>query len=338
MNSNHGAPRPRHTRDSRSRSPRGDGQHSHRHRTRSPHDKSHRRHHGKSQKAKPKAILPLRARPLSKDDFENYKALFASYLDIQKQIYLEELDEREARGRWKSFVGKWNRGELAEGWYEPSLRAKAAESARDAASLEPPNRVIRQSPDHNPASRQQDMKKEEEESSSDDEFGPRLPDQSGSSKRAGPLIPRLEDLELRKEMSAEDANFAREDLRYERKQDRKVQKERLEELVPRADAGTRERQMEKRAAVTSTHASFKERKSPGADEVGEGTLMGDDGGIHGYKAAKQEAERKKSEREIRREEIWRARAVEREERLQEYREKEDKTMEMLKALAKQRFG
>jgi hypothetical protein len=34
----------------------------------------------------------------------------------------------------------------------------------------------------------------------------------------------------------------------------------------------------------------------------------------------------------------RARAAEREERLLEYKEKEDKTMAMLKELAKQRFG
>jgi len=33
--------------------------------------------------------------------------MFALYLDIQKQILLEDLDEREAKGRWKSFVGKW---------------------------------------------------------------------------------------------------------------------------------------------------------------------------------------------------------------------------------------
>jgi len=33
--------------------------------------------------------------------------MFALYLDIQKQLVLEDLDEHEARGRWKSFIGKW---------------------------------------------------------------------------------------------------------------------------------------------------------------------------------------------------------------------------------------
>jgi len=33
--------------------------------------------------------------------------MFALYLDIQKQLVLEDLDEHETRGRWKSFIGKW---------------------------------------------------------------------------------------------------------------------------------------------------------------------------------------------------------------------------------------
>jgi hypothetical protein len=33
--------------------------------------------------------------------------MFALYLDIQKQKYIDDLDEDEVRGRWKSFVGKW---------------------------------------------------------------------------------------------------------------------------------------------------------------------------------------------------------------------------------------
>lgn len=33
--------------------------------------------------------------------------MFALYLDIQKQIDIESLDDREIKGRWKSFVKKW---------------------------------------------------------------------------------------------------------------------------------------------------------------------------------------------------------------------------------------
>ncbi|KAI9655424.1 MAG: hypothetical protein M1829_000660 [Trizodia sp. TS-e1964] len=83
--------------------------------------------------------------------------------------------------------------------------------------------------------------------------------------------------------------------------------------------------------------SFRD-KSPGAiEEIAEGDLMGDDG-LEGLKKQKRELDRKKNDRELRREELLRARAVERQERQQEYRAKEDKTMSVLLALAKQNFG
>jgi hypothetical protein len=129
----------------------------------------------------------------------------------------------------------------------------------------------------------------------------------------------------------------REDMRFARKVDRKQQKDALDELVPRADAGTRERQLEKKAAVNEKMKSFRER-SPGAVEVPESELMGGGDGINEFKQQKQEFERKKNERELRKEEILRSRAAEREERLSEYRAKEEGTMAMLKALAKQNFG
>jgi hypothetical protein len=139
------------------------------------------------------------------------------------------------------------------------------------------------------------------------------------------------------EMEAEDGLTRRDDIRFARKVDRKEQKAALDELAPRAEAGTRERQLEKKKEVNEKMKSFRE-KSPGAAEVPDAELMGGGDGIDGYKKQKQEFERKKNERELRKEEILRARMAEREERLQEYRQKEEGTMAMLKALAKQRFG
>lgn len=51
--------------------------------------------------------LPLEALTLSKHDFDVYKPMFGLYLEIQKQLIIEELSDDEVRGRWKSFVGKW---------------------------------------------------------------------------------------------------------------------------------------------------------------------------------------------------------------------------------------
>jgi hypothetical protein len=198
-------------------------------------------------------------------------------------------------------------------------------------------------------------REEPEESESDDDIGPTLPGQESRSRsgRMGPRIPRMDDLELKKgmyvkclllglansilEMDAEDGLARRDDIRFARKLDRKEQKAALDDLVPRAEAGTRERQLEKKKEVNEKMKSFRE-KSPGAAEVADAELMGGGDSIEGYKKVKQEFERKKNERELRKEEILRARMAEREERLQEYRSKEEGTMSMLKALAKQRFG
>jgi len=138
-------------------------------------------------------------------------------------------------------------------------------------------------------------------------------------------------------MDVEDGLSNRDDIRFARKLDRKDQKAALDELVPRAEPGTRERQLEKKKELNEKMKGFRE-KSPGAAEVPEEELMGGGDGIDGYKKAKEVFERKKNERELRKEEILRARMAEREERLREYREKEDGTMEMLRRLAKERFG
>jgi hypothetical protein len=96
-------PQERHSRDDRK-------SHHHARRSRSPRRDEdrhrHKRHRPRSPTAKP-VVLPYKAKPLSKRQFEDYKPLFQSYLDIQKQIQLDDLDEREAKGRWKSFISRW---------------------------------------------------------------------------------------------------------------------------------------------------------------------------------------------------------------------------------------
>jgi len=174
-----------------------------------------------------------------------------------------------------------------------------------------------------------------EDGSDSDEIGPSIP--ISSSKRPGPAIPNFQDLEYRRELLADDQAAAREEVSYERRQERKLEQERLNELVPKADAGTRERQLEKKSEITAVHASFKDRKSPGAEEVADDDLLGNDG-IDAYKRKKKDEEMKKSARQLRREEVERARTEERRERVQAMQIKEDKTMEMLQALAKQRYG
>jgi len=133
---------------------------------------------------------------------------------------------------------------------------------------------------------------------------------------------------------------SREHAVQTRRLERKQQRERLDELAPRADAGTRERQLEKRSEQTAVHASFRAARSPGAEEVPDADLLGDGGGgggAAGLRSAKEE-ERKKTERQLRREEIWRAKAEERRRRVEERQVDEERHVDMLTALARERFG
>ncbi|KAI9781561.1 MAG: hypothetical protein M1835_004280 [Candelina submexicana] len=333
----------------RSRSPDG---------TKHPHNSNY--HHKQARSRLEESIrLPFGSQLLSKHDFKKYRPLFALYLDIQKHIVLEDIDDVEARGRWKSFLGKCitrstrklvrslspssrdlillrNRGELAEGWYDPSTRQKAILSSiapKSTPSISAQSSRV--SPDYGHIRTEHQAQPMNE--SDDDAVGPKLPAQEVSHRKVGPATPGVEDLVLRQEMAREDRIAALEDIRFARKMDWKQQKEQLDELVPRADAGTRERQLERKKEINEKMGSFRD-KSPGTgEEVGDQDLMGDDS-IEGYKAKKKDFERKKNEREMRKEEMLRIRAAEREERFQEHRAKEDKTMAMLKSLAKQNFG
>ena len=231
-----------------------------------------------------------------------------------------------------------NRGELSRSWYDPSMLKSAQETARSLQEASP-QRTRRASPVYDSRENQNENV---DHQSDDDDFGP-APPPGGVPRHAGhgPTVPRFDDLALRNELRDEDrardqANYV-DDIRYERKLDRKTQKDRLDELVPRADPGSRERQLEKKRETTSTLKEFRDAKESGDVEVGEAELMGDDG-VEGFKKRRAEAERQKSEREIRREEITRAKAAEREERLAGHRAKEAQTMDFLKSLARERFG
>ncbi|KAK5626378.1 hypothetical protein RRF57_002093 [Xylaria bambusicola] len=299
--------------------------------------------------------LPCNARELSRSaDFSTFRPLFARYLDVQKQIDITTLGEREVRGRWKSFVSKWNDRDLAEGWYQPETFEDAMLDAQGASNI--PGAGKGRGGKHNSAARREadlglQRTEGKDEDDDDDDYGPILPTQDNidnrtgganslSQNKHGPGIPTLSDIASRHEHEASDRNDARELLRLERKADRALQKERLDDLVPRADAGTQARRLEKRREVRDANASFANAKSSNdVPELAETDLMGGDGGgLEEYKRLKREAERKKTEREVRREEIWRAKKEEREERAREYREREANTIDMLREIAKSRFG
>ena len=142
------------------------------------------------------------------------------------------------------------------------------------------------------------------------------------------------------ELANEDFLERRKLVGQEWRHDRKVREERLDELVPRAETGSKDRMLEKKREKANSNRAFASAKTEGdgVGDVTEADLIGDDGGIEGFKSQKREVERRKNEREMRREEILRARQQEREHRVNAYKAKEERTMSGLIALAKARFG
>ncbi|PYI20558.1 hypothetical protein BO99DRAFT_481072 [Aspergillus violaceofuscus CBS 115571] len=328
------------------------------------HRRHRHRHHSSShrtadtaQAAPQPRVLPYGSRELTKHDLTTFTPLFAMYLDIQKGLYLEDLPEDEVKGRWKSFIRKWNHGELAEGWYDPAMLERARSNLDDAppppshppaagpqsSSVTAHNQQIERHSERDRHNTDDDDNNENNDNEEDD-YGPTLPQPDKSL--SGPTIPTIQDLELRKEQAREDALAARQDsqsqYRSEVRAHRAEVRHMQEEVAPRAEPGTHERRMEKRQEAAQANRAFAEARrggSPGAAAVPDEDLLGSgENELEAMKKSREREQRKKNERELRREEIMRARAAEREERLQKYRAKEEETIGWLKTLAKQRFG
>lgn len=207
----------------------------------------------------------------------------------------------------------------------------------------------------------------------EEEYGPSLPvpgmNKAGGGPSSGPTIPTIQDLELRKgeyfnlphtyssispiltfslttpESATEDAIAARQDAWEQHHADLRSHKSEMrhlqDEVAPRAEPGTHERRMQKRQEAAAANRTFAESRrggSPGEGAPDEELMGSGENDLAELKKAQEKEQRKKNEREIKREEILRARTAEREERVHRYRQKEEETIGWLKTLAKQRFG
>lgn len=249
-----------------------------------------------------------------------------------------------------------NDGKLAEGWYDPRTLMKAINSNRatlgrnaDAAAKRESEGNIKQTTGQGTTEPKYNRQDEEREDMDDDEFGPTLPhsdlnfSKTQSSTRSGPSIPRFDDLQHARELAAEDALASRKqaakDHLADRKSEQAIRRSHLDDIAPRAEPGTRERQLEKRRELAASNRTFASAKTDPTDvELPESDVMGGEEGPGELKRLKETEERKRTEREIRREEVMRAKKEERELRMREMKEKEEKTMEMLREIARARFG
>ncbi|EEP82487.1 predicted protein [Uncinocarpus reesii 1704] len=304
-----------------------------------------------------------------------------------------------------------NRGELAEGWYDPKTLNKARDAgisrgpsearspsrasshsrarpavyeeySRRTRSITPGDEVSRAGthPHGSPGRPAYEDERLADGDEDSDTYGPQIPieqytlSESRESRRidrSGPKVPTTQDLQLRRgtngntppcppltshpqyiyltktiptaEAQLSSAQEARETQRLSHTQSLKSHKSELrhiaDEITPRAEPGTRERRLEKRREAASSNRAFAEsRRAASPGEAPDAELMGGEGDLDTLKSEREKEVRKKNEREIRKEEMLRARAAEREERLKSYRQKEEETISYLRALAKERFG
>lgn len=154
------------------------------------HSSHHRREKGKAHAAvqdlPAQKSLPYSARPLVKADLQTLAPLFVHYLSLQKRKDARGMDEREFRGRWKSFVGKWNRNELAEGWYDPEMLTRVSAWAAEEQEEETQEAPLQDS--SGPSNEPRAVGDERAGSATgcddddDDDYGPTLP-QSNPRRR-----------------------------------------------------------------------------------------------------------------------------------------------------------
>ncbi|CAK5264397.1 unnamed protein product, partial [Mycena citricolor] len=148
----------------------------------------------------------------------------------------------------------------------------------------------------------------------------------GSSRVRGPTLPSSADLVYARELERENDD---RDRGLKRKRDRADAKDRVEDMVGPKEVG-REGMLEKKRAKRESDRAFRDKADEGL-EADESVLIGS-GDSFKDQIARRDAARKRHEA-AREEKISASR-----ERTQALRDREDKTMAMFQALAKQRYG
>ncbi|WVQ75068.1 hypothetical protein IAR50_004677 [Cryptococcus sp. DSM 104548] len=258
-------------------------------------------------------LLDLREMGVSEisesDDFLKYPE-FKRWLRDERGKYLDERPTESGQKYFRRFVRRWNDGALDRRYYKAASSRSMVETASYQTSVIP---------------------REDSTSSARTNVGPKRQDAVGPSRPPpsrplGPSIP-----------SAADRRFAHEASQDARKQERKAvyksQARRADEEVPKS--GGREGKIEERRATNAENRLYREKDATAGLEVDDKTLMGDSNSFAAALRRRDEAEARRREKREYKNQDQRAAVSE---RLSERKSKEDATMEMLKQMAKQRFG
>ncbi|SOV07815.1 uncharacterized protein UDID_07164 [Ustilago sp. UG-2017a] len=297
---------------------------------------------------------------LTPDDYFIRSAEFKAWLSESKHKYLDEISSKEARRYFDHFVHRWNEGKLPDLYYKGEVRSSAAAagassqtrhkwtfsnkstySSKEQEQLE----MIRDNVDTltngsskgaieaRDAERKACHAKSNEAPDAEEE--PRR-DSGWNSRSAASSSKSYAESQLDREHREDLSRITQSESRRSARQD-----ERDEEEAFHGRATGRDRVLEKKRERNAVNREFASRR-----QADDGIEM-DDRDLYeqetpslssASRAGGQRGERATSKKEQARQERMEQRKAEMQEKVSALKEKDAKTMEMLKAMAQERFG
>ncbi|BEJ17024.1 hypothetical protein CspHIS471_0604250 [Cutaneotrichosporon sp. HIS471] len=283
---------------------------------------------------------------ITEEDYFLKAGEFRFWLKEERGKYLDQLSSADAHKYFRRFVRRWNDGALPRACYatHETSGSRASNNTAYKWKFTASSRfnsvelaAARESVDRATHSKLRQVDTEMEAGDdSDGDIGP-VPELASPSPgpqlvgpSVGPSAPTVSERQMAREVQAESERMERN---AERRAGRKVVMERAEELAPR-QTGKEGRQAEKRA-TNQQNKQMREKDAAAGLEVDDDTLMGDDSSFAAALRARDGTSSRHADRKV--EEAAERRAAN-EERLVERRQKDSETMDMLKAMARQRYG
>lgn len=317
-----------------------------------PRERSRSRSPGSDPRSGPHAtLLRYGVDEIGEDDYYVRSAEFKAWLADTKRKYLDEISSREARRYFERFIRRWNDGRLPDDYYKGTIRSAAASAGSSSqtrhrwgftskptytAAEQEQLAMVRDSVDTltNSSTRGAVEARDAERRvrrRTQEEAEPAPVRDSGWASRSNPGKTGA-DAQLDREHAADMERVARSQARQRERHERRDEDDSLH-----GRASGRERMLEKKRERSAAHRDFAERRA--ADdgiEMDDRDLYDDPKPQH--RASRDSTNRGPSRREQQQQQRAQERRAEMDEKVSALRAKDAKNMDMLKALAAERFG
>ncbi|KZT43845.1 hypothetical protein SISSUDRAFT_977870 [Sistotremastrum suecicum HHB10207 ss-3] len=267
--------------------------------------------------------LPRGIDKISEADYFLKSTEFRAWLKDTKDKYFDELTGDKARHYFRKFVKRWNSGRLSDDLYaglSPMQPSSSQTAFKWAFATKGDSKIDSQAI----RAAREEVESATYKSQSSSSSGP---SRSTGGRILGPSLPTPADLQLARE---EEEEARRAGRHADRKRENARHKERVEEQVGPKEAG-REGALEKKRVQREGNKAHQNAKDEAGLEVSEDILMGEGNSFQQMVARRDAARRRADEKK-------QVQLSSTQERAIALREKEKATMDMFKAMAKERFG